>query len=340
LITLVELADAIGAKLKGDAGFQVAGIASPKDATSQQITFVARSEFLSSLADTQAGAVITTEQFNEQSSYNGHVLLADDPYLAYAKASRLFDANFADKAATIHPSACIAEGVSLGANVSIGANAVIESGCCIGDNALIGPGSFIGANSVVGQSTRIYANVSVYHSIEIGEHCIIHSGTVIGCDGFGFAPSSEGWVKIHQLGRVIIGNKVEIGGNCSIDRGALGDTVIADGVIIDNLVHMAHNVKIGRNTAIAGCCGFAGSTTVGENCTFAGQVGVNGHIEITDGAHFLGKAMVTNSVTEPGVYASGIPLSPVKKWRKNAVRFSQLDELARMINRLAKKLND
>ena len=340
MITLAELARHIGADLNGDAQCVITGINTLDKATSTEVAFVARAEFLKMLPTSEAGAVILTRNDAETADYSGNLLTVANPYLAYAQASSLFDTFFHDRHAEIHPSACVADGVVLESGVEVGANVVIEAGVVVGANSNIGPGCFIGRGSCLGTDTLLHANVSVYHGVTMGSGCKVHSGTVIGSDGFGFAPSPEGWTKIHQLGGVVIGDRVEIGANTAIDRGALGDTRIADGVIIDNLVHIAHNVEIGENTAIAGCCGFAGSTKVGANCTFAGQVGVTGHIEICDNAHFLGKAMVTNSVTEPGTYASGIPLAPVKKWRKNAVRFGQLDELSRQLQRLVKKLGE
>jgi UDP-3-O-[3-hydroxymyristoyl] glucosamine N-acyltransferase len=180
--------------------------------------------------------------------------------------------------------------------------------------------------------------VVIYHGVSLGKSCIIHSGTVIGSDGFGFAPSRDGWKKIHQLGAVVVGDNVEIGSNCSIDRGALGNTVIHDGVIIDNLVHIAHNVKIGKRSAIAGCVGIAGSANIGENCTVAGAVAINGHISIADNSHFHGGTIVTKGNTEAGVFASTPPMQDVKKWRRNSVRYTQLDDMANRIKQLEKQL--
>lgn len=337
MIALGDLAKHIGAQLVGDAEFTVTGINTVENASAQEVAFIARPEFLVQLPGSQAGALMLSPEHAAEADFNGHRLLVDNPYLAYAMASRLFDNHFNQHRSEIHASANIglgaqiADDVQVGPNVVIGADAVIAKGC------RLGAGSFVGAGSRLGANTLLHANVTIYHGVTLGQNCIVHSGTVIGSDGFGFAPSAKGWTKIHQLGGVMIGDDVEIGANTAIDRGALGDTVIADGVIIDNLVHIAHNVRIGKNTAIAGCCGFAGSTTIGANCTFAGQVGVTGHIEIVDNCHFLGKAMVTSSVTEAGTYSSGMPLQPVKKWRKNAVRLMQLDELARTVSRLVKK---
>ena len=176
------------------------------------------------------------------------------------------------------------------------------------------------------------------YGISIGRNCILHSGCVIGADGFGFAPNQGGWQKIHQLGGVTIGDRVEIGANTTVDRGALDDTRIGDGVIIDNLVMIAHNVQIGDNTAIAGNSGIAGSTTVGKNCIVAGHVGITGHINICDGVHFSGMSMVTKSIKEPGAYSSGMPLAPTKTWRRNAVRLGQLDQIATRLGKLEKTI--
>jgi UDP-3-O-[3-hydroxymyristoyl] glucosamine N-acyltransferase len=180
-------------------------------------------------------------------------------------------------------------------------------------------------------------NFTIYHGISIGSHCVFHSGCVVGADGFGFSPSPQGWVKIHQLGGVIIGNKVEIGANTTIDRGALDDTYIDDGVIIDNLVQIGHNVRLGKNTAIAAHTAIAGSTQIGDNCTIAGAVAIAGHVTLADKVHITGMSMVSGSITEAGSYSSGVPLSPTKEWRRNAARFRQLDSLASRIIKLARR---
>lgn len=198
----------------------------------------------------------------------------------------------------------------------------------------------VGANSNVGARTRICANATIYHGISIGADCVFHSGCVIGADGFGFSPSPEGWVKIHQLGGVIIGNKVEIGANTTIDRGALDDTFIDDGVIIDNLVQIGHNVRLGKNTAIAAHTAIAGSTQIGNNCTIAGAVAIAGHLTLADKVHITGMSMVSSSISEAGSYSSGVPLGPTKEWRKNAARFRQLDNLANRIIKLARRVPD
>jgi len=214
---------------------------------------------------------------------------------------------------------------------------VIGEDAVIGEKTVINANVSIGARAKIGANGYLHPNVSIYHDVTIGSDCIVHSGAAIGSDGFGFAPSPDGYVKIYQLGTVVIGNRVEIGANTSIDRGALGDTEIHDGVKIDNLVHIAHNCVVGANTALAGQVGMAGTTKIGKGCTFGGQVGIAGHLEIVDDVHVTGKSMVTKKISEPGIYSSGTGFSDNKSWRKNAVRFNQLDELYKRLQRLEKK---
>ncbi|MDO3385783.1 UDP-3-O-(3-hydroxymyristoyl)glucosamine N-acyltransferase [Gilvimarinus sp. SDUM040013] len=334
--TLRDIAETVGATLRGDAGLTITGIAGLGRAKNDQIGFLAQSRFRQQLSTCKAGAVILREQ--DADMFSGNLLIVEDPYLAYAKLTRLFDSSYTVSAG-IHASAVVAGTARIDAGAEISANAVIGEDVVVGAGASIGPGVVVGDRAQIGAGTRLFANVSVYHDVIIGEHCIVHSNTVIGGDGFGFSPDRErgGWRKIHQLGTVRIGNQVEIGSSTAIDRGALDDTVICDGVIIDNQVHIAHNVVIGENTAIAGNCGFAGSTVVGKNCTFAGAVGVVGHIEIADNVHITGMTMVTKSILEPGNYSSGTSAAPSREWRKNAVRFNQLNELASRVKALENK---
>lgn len=331
--TLRQLADTLSARLQGDAGLTITGIAGLGRAKNDQIGFLAQSRFRDQLAGCNAGAVILREQ--DALLFKGNVLIVDDPYLAYAKLTRLFDTSCVITPG-VHPSAVVAGNAKVADSAQIGPNAVVGEGASIGAGASIGPGAVVGERAVIGDETRIFANVSIYHDVIIGRECVIHSNTVIGGDGFGFAPDREkgGWRKIHQLGSVRVGDRVEIGSSTAIDRGALDDTVICDGVIIDNQVHIAHNCIIGENTAIAGNCGFAGSTIVGKNCTFAGAVGIVGHIEIADNVHITGMTMVTKSITKPGSYSSGTSAMPSREWRKNAVRFNQLNELASRVKAL------
>jgi UDP-3-O-[3-hydroxymyristoyl] glucosamine N-acyltransferase len=224
----------------------------------------------------------------------------------------------------------------LGVNVKIGANAVIEAGAKLGDNVVIGPGCFVGKGAQLGANSRLWANVTIYHNVIMGSDCLVQANTVIGSDGFGYANDNGQWIKIPQLGSVVIGNRVEIGASTTIDRGALDNTILADGVIIDNQCQIAHNVEIGENTAMAACSVIAGSTIIGKNCSMAGLVGINGHISICDNVIFTGMSMVTKSISEPGVYSSGIPASGNREWRKNMVALRNITGLNQRVKALEK----
>jgi UDP-3-O-[3-hydroxymyristoyl] glucosamine N-acyltransferase len=223
--------------------------------------------------------------------------------------------------------------------VAIGANAVIESGVVLGAGVIVGPGCFVGKNTRLGARTRLWANVTLYHNVVLGSDCLVQSGAVIGADGFGYANNKGEWVKIPQLGGVVIGNRVEIGACTTIDRGALGDTRIADNVIIDNQCQIAHNVEIGYGTAMAGGTIMAGSLKVGKYCIIGGASVFNGHMEICDGVTITGMAMVMRPITEPGVYSSGIPLQTNKEWRKTAARVMRIDDMHKRLSRLEKQLD-
>lgn len=335
--TLAELAQRIGAELIGDPQHKISALATLQSAQTTDLSFIANPSYKKHLANTQAGAVICAPDLAEFIA--GNKLIVANPYLCYAQLTSLFDASLIYQSA-IHPSASIGNNCVLGQNICIQANAVIGDDVTLGDGVIVGAGAVVGANSSVGARTRICANSTLYHGISIGADCVFHSGCVIGADGFGFSPSSEGWVKIHQLGGVIIGNKVEIGANTTIDRGALDDTFIDDGVIIDNLVQIGHNVRLGKNTAIAAHTAIAGSTQIGNNCTIAGAVAIAGHLTLADKVHITGMSMVSSSISEAGSYSSGVPLGPTKEWRKNAARFRQLDNLANRLIKLARRVPD
>lgn len=337
-IALKDLAVQLDAELHGkDANLEIFGLASIKCAKQGQITFLSDSRYRDALTDCQASAVVLTEA--DLSFCHSAALVVKNPYAAYAKLAQLFD-NTPSPADSIAPSAVIASDVKLGKCVLIGANAVIESGVTLADNVIIGAGCFIGKNTSIGAYTKIWANVSIYHNVKIGEHCLIQSNTVIGADGFGYANHQGKWSKIPQLGMVIIGNHVEIGANTAIDRGALDDTIIADGVIIDNLCQIAHNVNIGEHTAVAGGVIMAGSLTVGRYCMIGGASVINGHMEICDKVTVTGMGMVMRPITEPGVYSSGIPLQTNKAWRKTAALVLRIDELNRRVKELEKKAKE
>ncbi len=333
--TLGQLAEKLGLRVDGDAGHVIRRIATLANADTDSISFLADSRYRKYLQDNKAGAVILRE--DDCQYFAGNVLIAENPYLSYAHLSALFAPVHGDEV-PLHESAVIHPGAVLGNNVRVGANAVIAKGVRLGDDVTIGPGCVIGDGSEVGKGSLIHANVTIYHDCHIGERAVIHSGTVIGADGFGFANEKGKWVKIHQLGRVIVGNDVEIGANTSIDRGAIEDTIIGDGVKLDNQIQIAHNVRVGNNTAMAGCVGVAGSADIGANCAIGGGVGILGHLKIVDGVTVTAMSLVPGSISESGVYSAGTPLEPKAHWQKNYVRFKQLDDMARRIKTLEKAL--
>jgi UDP-3-O-[3-hydroxymyristoyl] glucosamine N-acyltransferase len=345
IYTLADIAKELDAKLVVPPGLntsevsqrQINSLATLANAQSGQVAFLANSKYQNQLSTTKACAVIVTPDALEACQVSA--LVMDNPYMGYAILANLLDST-PKVACGIHESAVIAGDVSFGENVSIGANAVIESGVQLADNVSIGAGCFIGKGVKIGESSTLWANSTIYHEVEIGHHCLIQANTVIGSDGFGYAPikGQYKWHKIPQLGSVIIGNHVEIGASTTIDRGALDNTEIRDGVILDNQIQIAHNVIIGENTAMAACSVIAGSTVIGKNCTIAGLVGVNGHINIADDCIFTGMAMVTKNISKPGVYSSGMPAAPNKEWNKSNARVKRLDSLTNRVKELEKLL--
>lgn len=333
-ITLQELARRLGAELKGDPTQVICRVNTLDKAGPEEVAFLSDSKYHHLLENTKAGAVIITAA--DQALCPVASLVMADPYLGFALAAQALDTT-PQPAVDIHPTAVIADDVTLGEGVAIGANAVIESGVVLGDGVVIGAGCFIGKGARLGANSRLWANVTLYHRVELGERCLVQSGAVIGGDGFGYANNKGEWVKIPQLGTVIIGNRVEIGAGTTIDRGALGDTCIADNVIIDNLCQIAHNVSIGYGTAVAGGTVMAGSLKVGKYCIIGGAVVINGHIEICDGVTITGMSMVMRPITEPGLYSSGIPLQPNKEWRKTAARVMRIDDMHKRLSRLEKQ---
>lgn len=335
-IRLADLARELDAELHGDGDIAITGVASMQSAQAGQITFMVNPRYREQLATCQASAVVMSEEDLPWAS--SAALVVKNPYLTYARMAQILDST-PQPAANIAPSAVIDPSAKLGANVAVGANAVIESGVELGDNVVIGAGCFVGKNTRIGAGTRLWANVSVYHEITIGEQCLIQSGTVIGADGFGYANDRGNWVKIPQLGRVIIGDRVEIGACTTIDRGALDDTQIGNGVIIDNQCQIAHNVVIGDNTAVAGGVIMAGSLKIGRYCMIGGASVINGHMEICDKVTVTGMGMVMRPITEPGVYSSGIPLQPNKVWRKTAALVMNIDEMSKRLKALERKVS-
>ncbi|WP_261903028.1 UDP-3-O-(3-hydroxymyristoyl)glucosamine N-acyltransferase [Vibrio fortis] len=332
-LTLAELAEITGGELHGEGNIVVSAVAPMDKAQEGDVTFLSNAKYSKHLAECKASAVMVKE--SERELCTTHVIVVDDPYVAFAKVAQALDTT-PEPASAIADSAVIAESAVLGKNVSIGANAVIESGVELGDNVVIGAGCFIGKNAKIGLGTKLWANVSIYHEVVLGEACLVQSSTVIGSDGFGYANERGEWIKIPQVGTVRIGNRVEIGACTTIDRGALDDTVIEDNVILDNQMQIAHNVHIGYGSALAGGTIIAGSTTIGKYCIIGGGSVINGHIEIADGVTITGMGMVMRSITEKGMYSSGIPLQPNKEWRKTATRVHRIDEMNKRLKTVEK----
>ncbi len=336
VFSLKELADLTGSELKGEESIQINNVAPLMSATSGQISFVSNPKYRKQLESTKASAVILSKKLAQ--GYQGNVLINDDPYLTFAKIIRAFHQR-EKPTAHIHSTAVIAENAVIGTNVNIEANVVIESGVTIGSDSEIKSGTVIGENTQIDSNALIAANVSIYSKTRIGKNVIIHSGAVIGSDGFGFAPQKDkSWYKILQIGNVEIGNDVEIGANTTIDRAALGSTIIGNGVKLDNQIQIGHNVKLGDKTIIAASSGIAGSTSIGKYCQIGGTVAIAGHLEIADNVVITGRSMVIGSIKKPGVYSSGVTADENRKWRRNAARFRSLDEMAKKLKQLEKKL--
>lgn len=333
--TLGQLAERLGATLRGAADKAISGLATLQDAGPDQLSFLANAQYRKFLADTQAGALLLTAADAE--SYSGDALLVANPYLAYAQLSHLFDRKPASVVG-IHPTACVAEDAFVDATASIGAYAVIESGVQIAAGVTIGAQCVVGARSSIGEGGWLAPRVTLYHDVVIGRRVVIQSGAVLGGEGFGFANEKGVWQKIAQIGGVTIGDDVEIGANTTIDRGALADTLIGNGVKLDNQIMIAHNVQIGDHTAMAGCAGISGSTKIGKHCMIAGGVGMVGHIEVCDNVFVTGMTMVTRSITEPGAYSSGTAMQTAADWKKSAARIRQLDDMARRLRDMEKRL--
>ncbi|WP_409297126.1 UDP-3-O-(3-hydroxymyristoyl)glucosamine N-acyltransferase [Pseudomonas sp. KCJK8993] len=337
IMKLGQLAEFLGATLRGDGEKEITGLATLQEAGPAQLSFLANPQYRKYLVDSRAGAVLLKAA--DADAYVGDALVVADPYLSYARVSHFFDPKPKVQAG-IHPSAVIANDAQVDPTASIGAFVVIESGARIDAGVTVGAHCVIGARSVVGEGGWLAPRVTLYHDVRIGKRVVIQSGAVLGGEGFGFANSKGIWHKIAQVGGVTIGDDVEIGVNTAIDRGALADTIIGNGVKLDNQIQIAHNVQVGDHTAMAACVGISGSTKIGKHCMLAGGVGLVGHIEICDNVFLTGMTMVTHSITEPGAYSSGTAMQPAAEWRKSAARIRQLDDLARRLRQLEKRVGD
>jgi UDP-3-O-[3-hydroxymyristoyl] glucosamine N-acyltransferase len=332
-MTLAQLADQLGAELRGDADLVIRGVAALADAREGDVSFFANPRYRGQLAGTRASAVIVSPA--DAAGVNTAALLSDNPYAAYARAVRVLYPEAARRRG-VHPAASVADGASIDPASWIDAGCVVDAGAVIEAGAQLGPGCIIGAGVRIGRDCRLIARVTVLAAAQIGKRTIVHPGAVIGSDGFGMADVEGHWEKVPQIGTVRIGDEVEIGANTTIDRGALGATIIEDGVKIDNQVQVAHNVVIGAHSAIAACVGIAGSTRIGRHCTLAGGVGVVGHLDLADHVHITGMSMVTHSISRAGTYSAGTPLMENRQWRRNAVRMKQLDDLAMRLKKIEK----
>lgn len=333
--TLGEIAELIGGRVHGDAGCVITGIATLQGAKHGDVSFLANPRYARYLPATAASAVILAGEYLPDCRVNAVVVA--DPYLSYARVASLLSPPVAMRQGR-HPSAVVAPDATIDPSAWIGPQAVIEAGVVIGPRVMVGPGCVIGHGSQIGEDSRLVANVTICHDCQIGRRVMLHPGVVIGSDGFGLAKDEHGWFKVPQLGGVSLGDDVEIGANTTVDRGALDDTVIENGVKLDNQIQVAHNVFIGAHTAIAGCTGIAGSARIGARCTIGGGVGIVGHTEIADDVHITGMSFVAHSIRKAGVYSSGTPLEPNQDWRKNYARFHQLDEMARRLRQLESRM--
>jgi UDP-3-O-[3-hydroxymyristoyl] glucosamine N-acyltransferase len=331
-----ELAQRLGLAVQGDATTTVTGVATLARATPESLSFLANPRYRAQLAGTRAGIVVMREADAE--GYAGTALVAADPYTAFAKAAALFEQREAlapgiHPQAAVDPSARIDPGAHVGPFASIGPRSVVEAG------AVVGPGCAIGEDCVVGAGSELVARVTLVRRVRLGRRVLVHPGAVLGADGFGLAMDrpengAPHWIKVPQLGGVVVGDDCEIGANTCIDRGAIEDTVLEEDVRLDNQIQVGHNVRIGAHTAVAGCAAIAGSARIGRYCLIGGAAGVLGHLELCDRVVVTAMSLVTHSIREPGEYSSGTPLMDNRSWRKAAARFKHLDALARRLGAL------
>jgi len=324
----------LSVELIGDDSIEISQVSGLDVAKKNEISFLTDKKYLPHLQSSLASAVLLAKQ--NSGTYSFTQVIVDNPYYAYALVAQLLNP-FKVSDGLIHSAAEIDTSSNIGSNTSVAAHTVIEKEVSIGSNSIISAGVVIEESVIIGDDCKIGANVTICHNCIIGDSVIIEAGAVIGGDGFGWANNRGKWVKIPQIGQVIIGNNVSIGNNVTIDRGAIQNTIIEDNCIIDNQVHLGHNVEIGSGSAIAGQAGFAGSSILGKNCTVAGQVGFAGHLKTTDNCHFLAKSGVTHDIKESGAY-SGFPAIKAAEWQRNSVRARQLDKMVKQIKNLEKQV--
>ena len=334
-ISLAELAAQLDVPFRGDGSVRIEGVATLQNAVAGRLSFLANPRYRQYLGGTQAAAVVIAPQDEEYCPVPA--LIGSNPYAIYARAAALLYPP-APAQRGVHAMACVDRQAQVAEDAWIGPMTVIEAGAVIEAGVQVGPGCIVGAGARVGEHSSLVANVTLCHGVRIGRRALLHPGVVIGSDGFGIANEAGHWIKVPQVGSVVIGDDVEIGANTSIDRGAVEDTVLEDGVKLDNQIQVGHNVRIGAHTAIAGCVGIAGSARIGRHCAIGGGAGILGHLELADHVQVTAMTLVTRSITEAGVYSSGVPAQPGKVWNRNYARFRQLDELARRVRELERKL--
>lgn len=333
--TLADLASRFACELRGDGATPISRVATLESAGPDSISFLANPLYRDALTRTRAGAVILAA--NASADCPVACLIAGNPYARYAEiAAFLHPPRVAEPG--VHADASVAPSAEIAATAEIGARAVIGAGARIGEAVVVGAGTVIGNGVAIGAGTRLAPQVSVLDGVTLGERCIVHSGAVIGADGFGFAPEDGRWIKVPQIGGVVVGNDVEIGANTAIDRGTIEDTVLEDGVKLDNFVQIAHNVRVGAHTVMAAMSGAAGSTKIGRRCMVGGGVVMVGHLSICDDVMFTFRSVVTKSVTEPGTFGGSLQAMEASKWRRSAARFRQLDALHAKVTDLARQL--
>jgi len=329
------MAAQLNVELRGDGQVDITHVSTLQEAGKGALSFLSNGRYRQFLSSTQASVVIVERRYAD--SVKNNVLIAENPYLVFAHASRLLNPDV-EITAGVHSSAIIDDTAEIAASASIGPAVVIGSGCIIADGVSIAAACVIGTNCRIGSETRLNARVTLCDDTVLGKRCIVHPGAVIGSDGFGLANDNGRWVKIPQVGRVVVGNDVEIGANTTIDRGSLSDTVIEEGVKLDNLIQIGHNVRIGKHTAAAAFTGISGSTHIGSYCLLAGGVGFAGHLKTADHVQVTGMTLVTRSLEKAGVYSGNLPVSSNRQWRKNVVNLRRLEKLKKRLEYLEKKV--
>ncbi|HEV7608686.1 MAG TPA: UDP-3-O-(3-hydroxymyristoyl)glucosamine N-acyltransferase [Steroidobacteraceae bacterium] len=334
-VTLGELAVRFGCELRGDPSLTVDSVAALSQAGPRAVTFLANPKYVTQLAGTRAGAVILDAR--SAASAPVPVLVVDNPHATYARVATFLHPDPPLQPGR-HPSAVVDSGAIVDPSAQVCAQAFVGEGARIGARCFIGPGAIVERGAILGDDSRCLARAFIAHHVVIGRRCIVHPGAVIGSDGFGYAPEKGAWIKVPQIGGVNIGDDVEIGANTTIDRGALGDTVIEDGVKLDNLIMIAHNVRIGAHSALAACVAIAGSSVLGKRCILGGKAGLNGHITLCDDVVVLGTSFISHSISKPGVYSSALPSEEASAWRRIVGRIKRLDPMAKRLRAVEKHL--